>query len=365
MINHPLIQKEWKNIRWIMLIFLCVYTVSALILNQNMQGYKETYLLIENPDSIFIGETYAISQIILPIILIGIITLVVLLFHDDRNINVGRFIGSLPFSRKKQFIIKYLIGVLTFSIPLFIYGVAICAIRISHEKWINYVYKYQPHGDILIMEDSIGNVLLWICLVWLIMISLYSFSMFIQTIMGQNIIAGVIGGIIYLVPWFLAFAIPTNIALLTKKIVVFRVSNIRNLMNTFLLGAPHKGEVYNTQLSIYFDNQYSSYYFGYEYSHIFVGIMVLIAITIISSLLAYYFMQKGEAEKIGDIVMFPVFQKTLLLGVTICSGLLLPVIIVVFTQIDNNIIALVSMIIGGILGYFITRKSNELTRKHG
>lgn len=361
MIKHPLVQKEWKGAKWIMLLFSFIYLVGAVVLNSNINNIKIRYLLIDFMELTFMNEVYRMSSLMVPVALIGIIVLVMTLFSHDRNLNVGKFISSLPFGRKEQFTIKYAIGLITFTVPFIVFALITIIMHIRNMEWISYLYKYYEYGEIVAKQDSLRSLLIWLGIVWLLMLAVYSFLMFMQTIMGQNIIAGIVGGIIYLVPWFLAFVIPANIQLILNK---YWSNNVIESMDFFFLGNPIKTFSQGTTKGrLIMENQ--QYYQTYEYQNLGLNIGVLLMIIMISTILAYYFIQTNDVERNGDLIMYPWVGKILIAGVTVCSLLLLPILIVIFTQIENRWLGLVSMAIGGILGYIISRRSIEMTKKHG
>ena len=358
---HPLVQKEWKTTRWVMLLFSLVYTLFGITLNNNIRMIKNRYLLNDFVNATFMNEVYRMSALLLPVMLMGITILVILLFSHDRSLSVGKFISSLPFSRTEQLTIKYIMGVISFTLPLILFGGLLTIMRVQNEKWISHLYKYSPYGEMLTKQDQVGALLLWLGIIWTIMLAGYSFLMLIQTLMGQNIIAGIIGAIIYMVPWFLGFAIPIN------RDLIFKTSwdsNIFESIQFFFLGNPSRNMTQIKTGAQSLGGSWSHYEL-YEYRQLGVNALILIGIIIISTRLAYYFIQTNDVEKNGELIMYPWVGKVLIAGVTVCAILLLPIILVIFTQIDNQIVALISMAVGGVLGYMISSRSIEMTKKHG
>lgn len=366
MIKHPLVQKEWKSTRWVMLLFSFVYIIFAVILNNNITRMKKRYLVAGLMDVSFIDEIYRMSAFMLPLMLIGITLLVILLFSQERNPNVGKFISTLPFDRKEQFWIKYVMGLKTFTIPFIVFGVVTIIMRVRNTRWISHVYNYSQHGETLSKQDSLGALLLWLGIGWLIMVAAYSFLMLIQTLMGQNIIAGVVGAIIYLVPWFLIYAVPAVMLLiLGKSPRVWIYIPIKHAFRLFFLASPMAGlnNVATNNRSFYGDPW--QYYRTYMYPHLALYIGILIILAVLSTVLAYYFVQGNDVEKNGELIMYRWFGKILTAGVSVCALLLLPIIVSIFTGVQSIVLTWVLMAIGGILGYVISHKSIIMTQKHG
>ena len=78
-----------------------------------------------------------------------------------------------------------------------------------------------------------------------------------------------------------------------------------------------------------------------------------------------YFIAHYDVEKNGEIALYPWVGEILIIGITLCSVLLLPMVIAALTGIETPIATLISMVIGAVLGYFISHKSIEMTSKHG
>lgn len=366
MLKHPLVQKEWKTARWIMLLISFIFAFGIIVLNNIMYDIKISHLIDDYRGLIFMERLYNISTVMVPALLLSIVLLTSMLFIHDRSVNVGKFVNSLPFTRKEQFTIKYIVGIATFTIPYILFGIAVYMINNSHKVWIYRKYKYLPYGEILRDQDGGTNLFMWLVLMWFVILTAYSFLIMIQTLIGQNFVAGILGGIIFLVPWFLAFAIPANLNLLLSYSIEVSDKALE-LAKLVLFGNPEFQFIETIPIpSVRGIAYYSNYlYYTINYQVFSLYIAVLIGIIIITTLLGYRFIQDNDVEKNGDIAMYPWVRKILIVGVSVCSGLLSPIIIVVFTRIENAVVSLIAMIIGGTLGYLISSKSIELTTKHG
>jgi len=366
MINHPLVKKEWKLLKWMMLLFGCIFAFSAILLNQGMVNMKTYHLIGQYQEGVFMNQLYQISNGMVPILLIGLMVAVGAMFIYDRNNHIGKFMSSLPYTRKQYFGIKYLMGVITFTIPLTVFGLVLYMIRRSHLGWTSRLYHYSPYGELFKAQDGAGVLMLWLVVVWLILLSTYSFLMMIQTLMGQSIVASIVGGIVLLVPLFLSYAIPTNLNLLFGGDARYP-ENMVKWIGIFLFGSPEYKWI--GQVSVLDQYNFMAHHtrglHGYSYQWVPVYMTVLVVGIIITVLLGTYFIQHNDVEKNGEIVLYSWVGKLLVIGVTICTLLLLPIVIVLFTGIENWILTLVTMIIGGIIGYFISKKTIDMNRKHG
>lgn len=364
--NHPLVKKEWKSLKWVMLLYSGIFALSALIFSNNMAKEKSYHLLGQYHSGIFVEQLYGSNRLMVPSLLISILLLVGVLFAHDRNSRVGKFMNSLPYTRKEQYKIKYLMGLSTFTVPLLFFAAALYTIRGRHLSWISRVYQYSSLGELLKAQDSVRVLLLWLVFLWLIMVATYSFLMMVQTLIGQNIVASIIGGIVFLVPLFLAYAVPANLWLLS--IADFHYSGkLEKWAQIFLLGSPEFKFVGNISvLSNYnFFNTYTNIYGGYTYQWFPLYMAILVISIIINALLGRYFIQHYDVEKNGEIALYPWVGRLLVIGTTVCSLLLLPIIIAIFTGIESPVVTLISMVTGTALGYFISHKSIEMTIKHG
>lgn len=349
-----------------MLLYGCLFAFFALILSDNMAQEKTSHLLRQHREAIFVSQLYGLSQLMVPMLLISMMIVVGVLFIHDRNRHIGKFIGSLPYTRKKQFKIKYLMGMTTFTVPLLFFAGAIYAIQGHHQGWIGRVYKYVSLGEFLKAQDSVWVLLLWLVFLWLIMLATYSVLMMIQTLIGQNIVASIIGGIIILVPLFLVYAIPVNLWLLSTLDFRYSEKLVKRVL-IFLYGTPEFkliGNVSGVNMYNLFDS-YTNIYGGYTYQWFPLYMAILVLGIMISTLLGSYFAAHYDVEKNGEIALYPWVGKLLVIGITLCSLLLFPMMFTMFTGIENPITTLISMVIGAVLGYFISRKSIEMTAKHG
>jgi len=366
MINHPIVKKEWKILKWMMLLFGCIFAFSAILLNQNMAQRKVYHLIGEYQEGIFMSQLYDITAGMVPILLIGLMVTVGVVFIYDRNSHIGKFISSLPYTRKEYFKIKYLMGMISFTVPLMVFGVVVYMIRRSHLGWISRIYQYSPYGELLKAQDGAGVLFLWLGLLWLIMLTTYSFLMMVQTLMGKNIVASIVGGIALLVPLFLGYAIPENLNLLSSGMMGYS-ENLGKWAQLFFLGRPEYKLVGKVLALAQYDfiTHYTRSFWIYNYQGLPLYMVFLAVGIIITTVLGFYFIQHNDVEKNGEIVLYPWVGKLLVIGAMVCSLLLLPIVIVLFTGIESKNLTLITMGIGGIIGYLISTKAIEINRKHG
>lgn len=367
MMRHPLVKKEWKSLKWVMLLFSIIFVFFTLVLSDKMTEEKTFHLLGQYEEAIFINHLYDVGQIMIPVLLITMIVLAGVLFVHDRNLYIGKFISSLPYTRREQFKIKYLMGTSTFTVPLIFFTGALYMIRGHHQSWTSRVYQYNPLGSLLKSQDGVGVLLTWLIFLWLILLTTYSFLMMIQTLIGQNIVASIVGGIAFLVPLFLAYAIPINLISLGSHRNDFRwIEKVGKWVQLFLFGRPELkyAESYLVLNGYDFFDSYTHLYRAYNYQWFPLYVIVLILGIMISALLGFYFIQGNDVEKNGEIALYPWVKKLLVIGTTLCSLLLLPIIIQIFTSIESPIVTIIAMIIGASIGFFISYKSIEMTTKH-
>ena len=364
--SYALVKKEWKLLKWVMLLFGCIFALFTFLLANSMDQEKTYHLLGQYQNSIFMSKLYRVNTGMVPVLIMAIMTMVAVLFLDDRNIYIGQFISSLPCTRKQYFTIKYVMGLMTFTVPLVLFGGVLYIIRSIHLGWMNRIYQYSRYGAILKAQDRVDVLFLVLIFLWLIMFSTYSFLMMVQTLMGQNIVASIVGGIILLVPIFLGYAIPENLELLSIGNIDFP-ERVFRWGQMFFLGNPQDELIGRVSVidRYNFMSRTSFGYWTYNYQGFPAYMAILVIGIIITFLLGFYFVQNNDVEKNGEIALYPWVGKLLVIGVTVCSLLLFPIIIVIFTQIESLVLTVIAMIVGGVLGYFISSKSIELTTKHG
>lgn len=359
--------------KWMMLLFGCIFAFSAILLNQGMVRIKTYHLIGQYQEGVFMNQLYQINFGMVPILLIGLVITTGVMFIYDRNNHIGKFMSSLPYTRKQYFRIKYLMGVITFTVPLIVFGLVLYMIRRSHLGWTSRLYQYSSYGELFKAQDGVGVLMLWLVVVWLIMLCAYSFLMMIQTLMGKSIVASIVGGIILLVPLFLGIAIPMNFNLLFARNIDYTgglqkwTQLLGKWIQLFLLGRPEEkfvGKIYALdQYDFITHGTRNVYMYDYQWIPLYMAILVVGIIG--TALLGHYFIQHNDVEKNGEIVLYSWVGKFLVIGLTVCSLLLFPIIIVIFTGIENRVLTLAIMAIGGMLGYFISTRVIEMNKRHG
>lgn len=343
-LHNPLFYKDFKSARWISLIML-LYLIKfkLLIFSPILNVIKST---ITDFTDISPGNMtpfkadmaywfrnnllYSAQDII--VITIFVVILLIVLFKNERNNSTYSFTASMPFKREEIVKIKWITGMLSISIPFFITFILVSIFYFKNTNWINDPY-------IIVFQWFIINILTFT--------AIFSFIFFIQTIMGQNITASIIGALVLGIPggcivMSIDFILshyknpiyPKDIPYILEKVMIYFMS--------FPDYSVQKLGEYTTRVSYYKNFQ--------------IKILILIVTCIVTYALSIYFFKRNSLEKTGFLIMFKPFEYILKFIVAIFLGLLMALIFGQSYAEDTLVVMYVSLILGFLASYFVTDK---------
>lgn len=257
-----------------------------------------------------------------------IISLVINLFNHDRKENTGELLASMPFTKKQTIGTKWFAGMLTIATPFLLAFAILSLLYWANIDWIDSPYR---------------NIPAWATMNLLLGLTIYNFLFFVQTLMGHNTFAGVIGGICTVIPWFILMAVPWTIRafFITNHHILQAMENLAP--KTLIWGVLNYGRIYSSE----FGNYYHYPNFILRASLLLLGIAVL-----------YWISERAfmanRVEKNGQLLMFDFLEPVLVWGFAICLGLFL---LAVFGLGYGTLASLVYLILGTALGYFIAYKT--------
>ncbi|RXI56571.1 hypothetical protein DP131_07095 [Clostridium tetani] len=343
-LHNPLFYKDFKNARWISLaILLYLIRYKFLILTQHFNSLKISLIeaiksdsksvlgLKENLAHWFKSDLLKSDQDTI-IITILILFLLTLLFRYERNSATFSFTASMPFKRKEIIKVKWLTGVFSIVLPLFITFILLTTFYFKNINWI---------------EDSYIIILQWFLINALTFTAIFSFIFFIQTLMGKSAPASIIGALILLLPGAI-IVLSTDFILACFKDISYP-SYVRNLLQNTIL------YIINTpDLNVFNSNYNKSNIFYYR--NLNVKIIALILVCIITYILSIYCFKRNDFEKTGHLVLFKPFEYILKFIIAIFLGLLMALIFGQSYAEDTLVVMYVSLTLGFLASYFITDK---------
>ena len=280
--------------------------------------------------------------------LLGIGTLVLLSFKNDKSIETGRFLKSLPYTIKERNFVKVSIGLLTYTVTYLVYVVGSYFSAASMVEKYDEIFKVTTLAAIKNEIFAIERVFAPILLAYLIVVAAYLFLTMLQYAVN-HLAGGMIIGVLTLIsPFFILFS----------GYICLKNEQINHILDKIAVGLVNIVEY----IPIYHMDKDTSYDMGYDYityyplriAAILIGILITLGLII-------YFSHKQRIEKEDILIPNKVVQVIFIIGVTICSGLLMGDLYRVFvyglfmySSIDiGYMIMAIGCVIGGIISYKI------------
>ncbi|MCY6959816.1 ABC transporter permease [Clostridium brassicae] len=340
--NNALFYKDWRTSKWISIIMtinLFYFKTMEAFTLISLQKYRMAidekfvpnkmwfngYLIGHNKDG------YMIS-----LILVALLT--VLLFKGEKQNSTFELLYSMPFKRKEMILSKIKVGFLSIIIPFLVNFIIMTLFYIKNKAYIGSNYSDIPKFYFI-------NLLM--CLLFFI------FLVFIQTIVGQYLIATITAPIILITPYVLVkyllelvestlrYSIYPKLWKLTNFYPNLNIYDIANYQNIPMDKVFKNGEW-----------TYSNYKYGYE--SFGVKILVMIFLIMVFSLLSVIIYNRLKVEKINQLIIFKPAEKIFNLGVAIWCGIVVSVIFGdVYT--GNRLRIYITLFLGAAIGYYISK----------
>lgn len=373
-INKALVKHETRNMKWMLLYFLTVVIGGLLSFNSNLNGGYINFLTNSiSPDNT--GVLYSLRTLLSDIIVVvgvGILIMIYLQFKDSKSVEVGNFLKALPISNREYYFTKFMGGLISLTIPTMILIAGILAIRSSHMQWISDIHLLSAFPELVMKSDSMINITAVLIMSYLVAVSTYAFLFIVQYIV-MNITAGLlIGSLIWLSPVYIIGSIGVIYSKTIEKL--FIVNSSREVLfkleeSVFNYIQPWTYPVNISNLSTLNKVDYNPM-FDYGQFLYFEGvgikIIITLAITVGSIALGYLLSNKSKVEDNDALISFKWARYLFVVGVTICSSLLLAdIAIILFGMYDSigYLVLHITMLIGGVLGYIISRKMTRIKNK--
>ncbi|MCY6484902.1 ABC-2 transporter permease [Clostridium aestuarii] len=362
--RNPLVYKEWKSVRWITLLMtLNLLLFKVLQITSRLSYIKERRLDNMYDQQVFNEQTkYWFNSILLRqwddgiLYFIGmcicIILLVIFLFKSERENATYGFLASMPFKREEMIDVKWSIGVLSIAISFFITFIFLSIFYITNIEWIQ--TPYNPY--IIIPEWTIINMMLCI--------AIFSFLLFIQTLIGKNIVGGVVGSLVLVAPMGAVMIVGQIISnqfnleygnpliegfeKLSSKLDIFRIIKTNDALIDI-----------TNSTGFHFSYDYYGSYQPYMYNSYFLKIVITVVFTVIFYLLAMYAYKRNALENNGNLILFSKLEPVFKWGVSICLGLLLSAVFGMGYT-DSIMVMDIFLVLGIIVGYFVSNKAIKI-----
>jgi len=330
-INKALFYKEWMNVRWItlftivMLLYFKVYSVKAVI---NQKLYVRASSWFNN-----VLYTNGYYQIIIVFI---VIILALVLFIGEKTSETQGLIASMPFRRKEIILNKWIVGVVSLTISFTTAYVFLSLLYVANINSINTLLN--PYSDIV--KWFFMNTVQYICI--------FSFMMLIQSIMGNLIVSGIVGGILLLVPVYL-LAIGQELVMRITKNSFIGIDKVVGWLNIYSYNSIQQNWFYTKTKNG--DDIYStSYYTDYG-----LKLFILLILTCLFLYLAYVAYKNRKLEYNLRLIVLKKLEPIFIFGVSVCLGLLAGAICG-FGYSNKSLSAFwLTTVIFTIVGYFVSK----------
>ncbi|HZK32889.1 MAG TPA: hypothetical protein VFC60_00180 [Tissierellaceae bacterium] len=359
--NKSILKHEFKSSRWILLFSTIISLFTIVIFNIRLnERYERLFRIGLRPNQAVIqdalGETIALALLLFTILSI---IQVFMQFRSEKDQEVGRFLKSLPLAGKEFFKVKLITGIANITIGFIVLFIGLIAVRQANIFWIKDIYSISAYSHIFMKLDGIGTILSYLGLTYFVVLAFYTFIFMIQYTF-TNIVGAIVTGIlVWLSPFFIALSLIETISKLGR--ITLYDSSILNNINTFsdkLLPWSYvvDYDFYNIGNVLYPENLGSISFIsnmGLKYG-------ITITLVIVNIFIGYKFVKNSRIEDEEKIITFKISRQIFKIGVTICTPLLVSIIITVIMGIDlNNILFIIILLLSSYLGYFI---SNKITK---
>ena len=371
--KKALIKHELRGVKYIFLYFL---TVSIIVLGTIAFEMKNMYIQFlkrgihfDFPKNIFLNTFYEHVMVFAAFMLAGIVLLTYFQFKDIKQQRIGRFLKSLPFKKDDFLKVKVSLGILSYTIPSIIFVVGAIVIRNINMVWLKDFYSAAPIENLLLKAEGIEYIVTTAIIYYLIITVVYLFLLMMQYIVNNRIAAIVIGTLV--------FHAPAYILISCSGIYRYYVHSegMRNILFKMQSLAEHWGIIWfygNTRRYSLLDENNTltdainnvSYMDRTQYSvvgieSITLKIVICIGIILLLGIALYFGNKNYKIEYMEQAISFEWARKVFVIGVTICSAFVLPIIKIIFfdyyIQLGFVVVHML-MIIGAVVGYFIARK---------
>ena len=277
-------------------------------------------------------------------------------FRSEKDQEIGRFLKSLPVKKEEFFKIKLITGIGNLTLAFLVLAIGIIIVRNNNMFWIKDIYNISIISAPFMEADSIISLLKDLVLVYLVILGFYSFLFMIQYTFS-NVVGGIVtGSLVYLAPVFIINGLVFIYGQLTTA------GHFRNMwiygmdkLSLWLLPWLYAIE-YSFNNSILDSN---GTYLGRIDMIEDLGIKygITIVLILINILIAYKLNKSSRVENENMVIPFKITRNIFKVGVTICSGLLVSVILggIIGLQM-NGVMQILLIGIGGSIGYLISSK---------
>ena len=131
--------------------------------------------------------------------------LAIVQFSDTHRRKTQEYFHSLPFTKRERIVVKMAVGYIILTVTSL---VSLIGVLILRNIFIPYIYKaiaVNPAYQVIFGNETVWHTVRSMCMLWLVLLAVYSIMIFVHTIVSKGIPASIIGiGITATPIWFWA-----------------------------------------------------------------------------------------------------------------------------------------------------------------
>lgn len=339
--NKSIVKHELRSLKWIFALGLLMNVILISLFSVHLDS---SYINIFNSDIAINKSVFnlAFSSIAI-LVLIGYLILCVLQvfvqFASEKKQEVSRFLKVLPITSNNFLITKLILGILNITILFLVFYLGLLFIKNSNMFWVEDIYRISNLEQYLTALDQIIYPLF---MIYLQVLSFYTFLVMIQYSINNNIAAVIIGVLVWFAPVFIA----ASFKMFIEDIGINNNINFDSMIwlnpALYLLDSDF----------IHISGRSASYI-----NNLNIKYIVLIIINFINIILSFKLSDTVLIENENSLIPMNFIKVIFVLGVTVCSGLLVSFININMLNLSLSIMStLLLVLIGSILGFIISRK---------
>lgn len=354
----PLIKLELKPVLGVGIYLMLVNILCFMNIKQDMNELWRSYLsggiaqFYERMNRIDWLRDLFWNQIYYTIGLyfMGLIVLSLISFKQDKNLETGRFLKSLPFTSGERSFVKVLLGSLGYTISFAIYALGLSLMLGNYTEKLTEVYEVTPIWQISGQLFDIPELLVLMFVVYLLGLALYLFCILVQYIVSHQIGSIAIAICVIGAPFFLLRSISACFGLDRESVIVkfgewfFALALGGHVpMQITVAGYEQKGEFYS----------YIQYMLSYQIIfYILVSIGLVVAIRKLSKL--------QLLEENDKLIPVAGLRWFFIIGVTLCGGFLVCDVYLYFIEplleTSSIVCKWLSLVLGFAASFMIAKK---------
>ncbi len=358
-----LIKIELKPVLFMSIYFLivnlCGLVVGKVSINKNYLDYLQRGI------NTYVKEPY--SNCIYPILigvgiftLGGIVLLVYIQFIKDKGVEVGRFLKALPYTNCQRGFVKIGMGILGYTLPFLILIGEMMLLRQEILEQLQELYNVLGNGQVTARIVELSELLKVCFMFYMTFTAIYLFLMLLQYSINDNLGSIVIGLLTLMAPPFIWISSSEIYGFFRR--INWGMKSIFQIL--FIPSYPILLE--GDKINLVMKEQGVVYFMTYaEIGHYGFKIMLLIFFIAACILLIRLTMNQARMEDSDKLFNNVATKWIFIIGVTLCSGLLIADIGLLFVlpliMVEENFIVTQLLVVGGaVIGFIIAYKIGNI-----